>query len=328
MTNGTSLISGHSPREEGMALGSVCQDRRPMRVSRVRQRALGLAIFAVICVAALPDAAAAACGQDYRLAPTESRVPGGPPLAIGDSVLADAVPELAREGFEADGMVCRQMSQGLAMLEARGGTLPHLVVLALGTNGTVTPAQIDRALAILGPGRVLALVTPHGSVVASTPEVIRVAAASHPGRILLLDWDALSSEHPAWFAPDGVHLAGLAGIDAFAELIAAALPYAAPVSAEPPHSSSPPVARRRAGARRRRRAVPEAGRQSERTATPVAPTRVTTTTTHASLRLLGELRRQSGAQHGAAIGVAVAIGVAALVLLAAASSLLWRRRHA
>ncbi len=206
-------------------------------------RAAGVTAALAILGIAWPGAAAAQCGQDYHQAPTHSYIPGGPPLAIGDSVLADAVPELARDGFEADGMVCRQMSQGIALLEARAASLPHLIVLALGTNGEVSAAQIGRVLAILGPSRLLALVTPFGSVVPSTPEVIRAEAQSHPGRIVLLDWDRLAAAHPQWLAPDGVHLGSAAGITAFAQLIANALPYAvAAAPAQPRESSPPPLA--------------------------------------------------------------------------------------
>jgi len=201
--------------------------------SRERNRATGLMVVALIGVVlawvAVP--AAAQCGQEYHATPAHSDVAGGVPLAIGDSVLADAVPLLVRDGFEADGMVCRQMSQGLTLLRARGSTLPHLVVLALGTNGEVTPEQIDAALSIVGPERVLALVVPHGSVSPSSPAVIRAAAARQPGRILLLDWDRLVAGHASWLAPDGVHLGGSAGVAAFAQMIATTLPYASSDSA-------------------------------------------------------------------------------------------------
>lgn len=171
--------------------------------------------------------------------PTHSSEPGGPPLAVGDSVLADAVPLLVRYGFEADGMVCRQMSQGLALIQARGSRLPHLVVLALGTNGEVTPQEIDTALSILGPNRILALVTPHGGVSPSAPAVIRAAGAAHPEQIVLLDWDRLVRSHPDWLAPDGVHLGGAAGITGFAQLVASVLHDARPSSAQTEASGEP-----------------------------------------------------------------------------------------
>jgi hypothetical protein len=213
----------------------------------VRERNRAAApVVAALMIASLVWAAAPAsgqCGQEYHATPARSAVPGGAPLAIGDSVLADAVPLLVSDGFEADGMVCRQMSQGLTLLRARGSALPHLVVLALGTNGEVTPGQIDAALSIVGPQRILALVVPHGSVSPSAPTVIRAAAARHPGRVLLLDWDRLVSGHPDWLAPDGVHLGGSAGIAGFAQLIASALPYASSASAatETPAEPGTPI---------------------------------------------------------------------------------------
>ncbi|MFI4990996.1 MAG: hypothetical protein ACHQHO_08830 [Solirubrobacterales bacterium] len=194
--------------------------------------AVGFVVLAAATLTWGAAPAAAACGQDYHATPAHSDIPGGAPLAIGDSVLADAVPLLVRDGFEADGMVCRQMGQGLALLRARGPALPHLIVLALGTNGDVTAEQIDAALAIVGPGRTLALVVPHGSVAPSSPKIIRAAAAAHPRRVLLLDWDRLVAAHPDWLAPDGVHLGGSAGIAAFAQMIAGVLPYATTGSTE------------------------------------------------------------------------------------------------
>jgi hypothetical protein len=216
---------------------AVCKHQRPMRAPQI-VRAGAVTVMLVLAGAAIPGAARAACGQDYHGAPAHSDVPGGPPLAIGDSVLAGAVPELAQEGFEANGMVCRQMSQGIEMLEARGSDLPHLVVIALGTNGEVTAEQIERILTILGPTRVLALVTPHGSVVPSSPGVIRAAAEAHPERILLLDWGRLASEHPEWLAPDGIHLVGQEGIDGFTQLVASSLRYAVPSQAQEPQENA------------------------------------------------------------------------------------------
>jgi hypothetical protein len=145
---------------------------------------------------------------------------------IGDSVMYAVVPALAGLGFQSDAMVCRQVSQGLALLRRRGGSLPHLVVLALGTNGTLLKADVDEALRILGPGRLLALITPHHGVVPSDANTIRTSARLHRGRILLLDWDRLSGRHPEWFASDGIHLSGAAGIRAYAQMVARMLPFA------------------------------------------------------------------------------------------------------
>jgi hypothetical protein len=212
-----------------------------MLAMALRPRLLALLGAGALCAAVWPSVASAGCGEEFRQPPAGGAAAGTAPLAIGDSVLADAVPQLAQVGFEADGMVCRQMRQGIDILKERGASLPRLVVLALGANGEVTPLQIQEALGILGPSRVLALVTPHGSVVSSDSAVIRSAASEHPGRIILLDWDRLAGEHPEWLAPDGVHLAGSAGIAAFAQLITSALSAAPQRSPEasPEHGQEP-----------------------------------------------------------------------------------------
>jgi hypothetical protein len=185
------------------------------------------AILVLACLQAESGAASAQCGAVASARPSHSRALGGSPLAIGDSVLYDAVGALAARGFDADGMICRTMAQGLGILRARGRALPHLVVLALGTNGSVTQGDIDGALHILGPRRLLAMVTPHHGDLGYIPDVIRAAARRHRGRLLLLDWDRISSGHPEWYAPDGTHLGGPSGINAYAGLIASLLPLAA-----------------------------------------------------------------------------------------------------
>lgn len=198
----------------------------------------------------LAQGAAAQCGERLAADPSHWTGGGPPPLVIGDSVLYEAVPGLARLGFQADAMVCRQFSQGLAMLQARAGSLPHLVVLALGTNGSVTIGQIDAALAILGPNRLLALVTPHHGVVPSDIQVMYQARAQHPRQVTVLDWNALGNRHPSWFGSDGIHLTGQAAINGLVQLIASVLPYAC----SPPCPSSGQAARRARLAELQRRA--------------------------------------------------------------------------
>jgi cell division septation protein DedD len=192
-------------------------------------------VLAVVCAAtaALGAApAAAACGQTTQTKPRHAIGLGPPPLAVGDSVLYAAAPTLANDGFESNAMVCRTMAQGIAWLLANGRPLPSLVVVALGTNGTVSSEQIDELLRIVGPNRTLALVTPHHGISAGVADLFRVAAQQHPDQILLLDWDRLSAGHSDWFAPDGIHLGGAAGIAAYAHLIASAL-VGSPATASP-----------------------------------------------------------------------------------------------
>lgn len=152
-----------------------------------------------------------------------------PPLVIGDSVLYDAVPGLARLGFEANGMICRRMDQGLATLRYKrhAGSLPSKVVLELGANGRVTPDDILSALSIIGPARKLVLLTPTDTEPPRgiDARVMLAAAQMFPDRVTVLDWAGLARAHREWMARDGVHLRGPAGVQGLIDLIVAETPW-------------------------------------------------------------------------------------------------------
>jgi hypothetical protein len=174
-------------------------------------------------------AAEAACGGVQHFQPTKLRRPGAPPLAVGDSVMLGAAPQLRRRGFEIDVRGCRRMSEGLALLSARraSGTLPDVVVVALGTNWTVTTGQIRAALRILGPDRVLGLVTPPevGGVASSDQAVMRAAGRRWKLRVKVLDWVRASARHSwTW---DGMHLKPTGAV-AYARLLSRAFNWPLP----------------------------------------------------------------------------------------------------
>jgi hypothetical protein len=149
-------------------------------------------------------------------------------LVIGDSTSIIAAPILGRLGLEADARGCRQFGQGVQMLAARrrARTLPHVVALALGANGPVSGAQIAAALRIMGPHRVLALVTAKQS--GMTDAAMHRAANRHPDRVLLIDWVRHSAGRGGWFAGDGLHV-GQEGATAYAHLIRRSVaPFAFP----------------------------------------------------------------------------------------------------
>lgn len=175
-----------------------------------------------------PSAPGSYCGQTINIT---APAPGAP-LAIGDSVLYDAAGPLSADGFQINAMVCRTIQQGVAWLSAHAAGMPSLVVVALGTNGTVSPTDIQQLLAILGPRRTVALVTPHGGDDTATASLYRAVAAANPGRVKVLDWAALSASRPQWFATDGVHLQG-AGIAAYARLLSTAVATTATPAARP-----------------------------------------------------------------------------------------------
>ena len=103
------------------------------------------------------------------------------------------------------------------------------MAIALGTDFAISRRQIRRALHILGPNRVLALVTPWelGGHAGADAQAMRSAAADYRRRVFLLDWVKFSRGHGAWFQPDGCHLT-YAGARAFARLFRRALPLAPP----------------------------------------------------------------------------------------------------
>jgi hypothetical protein len=98
------------------------------------------------------------------------------------------------------------------------------VVVALGNNWTISMAEIRRARRILGPRRVLGLVTPRGPL-ASARSAIHAAARRWPARVKVLDWAARSAGR-AW-TWDGLHLTR-SGARGFARLLSSAYDWPLP----------------------------------------------------------------------------------------------------
>jgi hypothetical protein len=189
------------------------------------------------------SATAAGCGSVQQVS-AQHRTGSLPPLAIGDSTMLLALPDLSREGFDANARGCRQYPEALALISglARAGRLPHLVVIALGANGQIEAGNVEQALRILGPGRVLVLLTPRelGGGSGSDAQLVRAEGRRHGGRLVVLDWVAYSASHPDWFEPDGLHVnpTGAAGL---ARVIGRVLPIAAPMPrARTPRCAPPP----------------------------------------------------------------------------------------
>ncbi len=179
---------------------------------------------------AVPSPATAGCGG-VRTGEARHHAAGRAPLAIGDSTMLLALPDLTKRGFSVNAHGCRQFPEARALLArlAHAHRLPHLVVVALGADGSVTKADISATLRILGPGRTLVLVTPRelGGGSGADAVTVRDAARSHAARVELLDWVAESAGHGGWFQPDGLHLT-FTGAAAFARVLARVLPLAVP----------------------------------------------------------------------------------------------------
>jgi hypothetical protein len=196
------------------------------------RRLAPIMLAATVLVAAAP--AQAACGGVVAKGSSRNLVRGPEPFAIGDSVMLLAVDKLARAGFNTNAQGCRQWYQGHAMLrrKKRQGRLPRLVVIALGTNWVITREDIGRTRRLLGPKRVLAIVTPResGGGSGSDAKHIRAAGRAHPRRIKVIDWVRFSRGHGGWFGGDGIHLT-YTGVDNYVRCLRRSLRFAAGPSA-------------------------------------------------------------------------------------------------
>ncbi|HEY7121558.1 MAG TPA: hypothetical protein VH329_03265 [Solirubrobacterales bacterium] len=204
------------------------------------------AVVAVLALAGVllrssPPVAHAGCGGVETATPKHKVAPR-PPLAIGDSSMLLALPALSRVGYKVNARGCRAYPEGLRLIRdlARHHQLPHLVVIALGSDQSVTGGDISKALKILGPHRKLGLVTPResGGGQSNDATVIRNAGARNPQRIKVLDWVHYSAGHTSWFQPDGLHLT-FSGAKAFARLLKKLIPLAAPAPKKPKKPKKP-----------------------------------------------------------------------------------------
>ncbi|HEV3366556.1 MAG TPA: hypothetical protein VG054_03775 [Acidimicrobiales bacterium] len=145
--------------------------------------------------------------------------------AVGDSILLDIQPYLQTEipAAHIDGLVSRQFETGIAVVQAEraAGTLGTVLVVELGTNGSVTASDFDAMMqAASGAKRVVFVnINVPRSWMAPDNAVLAAGVARYPGVAELADWNALSTGHPEWFTPDQVHLQP-AGAQALATLVA------------------------------------------------------------------------------------------------------------
>ncbi|MBV8160442.1 MAG: acetyltransferase [Acidimicrobiia bacterium] len=169
-----------------------------------------------------------------------------PVLAIGDSVMVGAAPALqARLGSSGyiDAHVGRQFDEGVRVAQSYRdhGQLGRAVVVHLGDNGAITPAQADALLAqLVGVPDVLLV-----NVRVTRPwqdevnQTLADAVARHPG-VKLVDWFTVSGPHAEWFAGDHTHLTQ-AGSAAFADLIVGSIPPPPPAPTTTTTVPLPPI---------------------------------------------------------------------------------------
>jgi hypothetical protein len=165
-------------------------------------------LLVTVCLTLLLVEGAQAIGCVYaHRDPAGARV-GAAPLALGDSVMLGAADVLAQKGFEVDARCARAPSEGLSILRQRRrrGTLPEIVVMALGTNVAITSRDIGRMLGVVGRRRTLMLVTPFRAWHPFHTRPMRRVAREQPKRVKLIDWSRRASRNRQWFIRDGTHL--------------------------------------------------------------------------------------------------------------------------
>jgi hypothetical protein len=142
---------------------------------------------------------------------------------VGDSTMIFAVPYLAQHRMQANARGCRMWREGMDLLRARkrSHSLPHLVVMGLGANWVISRGDIEAAVRLLGPKRVLGLIAPReeGGGTSSDAYNVRRAGRRHRNRVKVLDWPRYSAGHGNWFSGDGLHMS-YTGASAYARFIA------------------------------------------------------------------------------------------------------------
>jgi peptidoglycan/LPS O-acetylase OafA/YrhL len=153
-------------------------------------------------------------------------IPGGaaPAItAVGDSVMLDAAAALktACPGTEVYAVVGWQAKSVFGELDAlaTAGHLGAQVVIETGTNGIVSPKELDAELTMLSDRQRVIVINDHMDRPWEPPNNSMFPAVVKAHRnAVLVNWDAAADTHPDWLSTDGVHLK-LAGRGPYAQLI-------------------------------------------------------------------------------------------------------------
>jgi len=167
----------------------------------------------------------------------QPRVSGGEVTAIGDSVMlaSAAALEAVLPGVYIDAKIDRQMQTGLAVIRslAAAGRLRHVVVVSLGTNGSVTARQLRQLQRVVGPGRELVLVSTFGPQAwEHAVNTALAVAARHGKHTELANWHQAIAARSALLWPDGIHPRP-AGARLYARVVLAAIKAGLPNGQQP-----------------------------------------------------------------------------------------------
>ncbi len=179
-------------------------------------------------------------------ATTTTLAPGASPpavTAIGDSVMLGAANQLIAtidpmfataavpHVTTVDAAESRQFSAGVDDIQQRKdtGALGQIVIVQLGTNGTIDPGDFDRLMGLLADRQKVVLIN------AKVPrpweqqvnDTLAAGAAKYKKNTQLLDWHGYGGAHPEFFYDDGIHLRP-EGAEAYARFVAQAVGSGSP----------------------------------------------------------------------------------------------------
>ncbi|MCW2748944.1 MAG: putative acyltransferase, partial [Aeromicrobium sp.] len=141
---------------------------------------------------------------------TPAPPPAIQPVALGESVMLGAVPDLQAGGFFVDAVKGRQGSEMAALVEAMraNNQLGQVVVIQTGTNGRVSNDDFTRIMAQLTPEQTPTVVFLTVRVPRSwqdgNNELIRALPARYPN-VKIADWQWASGG--ITICSDGIHIA-------------------------------------------------------------------------------------------------------------------------
>jgi peptidoglycan/LPS O-acetylase OafA/YrhL len=175
--------------------------------------------------AAAAQAEAAAAARAAGLTAVATR--GSTISAVGDSVMLASAGELQAEfpGISIDAAVSRGMRSAPEILAAQrdAGTLRHVVVVGLGTNGEISQADLTAIMRTIGPTRELIVVNAFADRdwTAGVNAQLAIFSEQRSG-VVLADWHDAIAPHVDVLAGDGIH-PGPTGGAIYADAVASAL---------------------------------------------------------------------------------------------------------
>ncbi len=209
-------------------------------------------------IAAGQAALDAAAAQPLRI-PTSERIPveesapemptGDQIVAIGDSVMLAAAPQLHARwpGIAIDAVVSRQMWQAPTILRSLADRekLRPIVIVHLGTNGSIDPATLGDLRSIIGPERQLVLVSaqaPRDWITGVNRHLFAFAADYR--EVVVADWRRAITPQLNLLARDQVH-PGSAGGRVYTTAVETALLYLASLPEQVDYDENPELWRPR-----------------------------------------------------------------------------------